>query len=163
MQKIAIRYDNELSEHLDAARLYYAGTRLARVDKIVAVLLVGFGAFLVHAAGVQWWTLIWFPLAVLEWFNVLSLQPLQIRYTYRTNPKFRETYEVEFSDSGIRFKTENIDSTIAWDHYSQLLENERVFLLVYGRHMYSVIPKRAFSSQGDMAEFREMVGRHIGG
>ncbi len=162
MQKIAVRYDNQISEHLDAARLYYAGTSLARVDKIVAVLLVGFGAFLVYAAGVQWWTLIWFPLALLEWFNLLSLQPLQVRYAYRTNPKFRETYEVEFSESGVRFRTDSIDSKIAWDHYSQLLENERVFLLVYGRHMYSVIPKRAFSSEGDMAGFREMVRRHIG-
>ena len=159
MGSIKLEFDNRLTEHLAAERLYYKSTFWCKADKMVAVLLVAFGVYLLATIGVRWWTIIWFPLAVAEWFNLFSLRPLQICVFFKRNPKFLETYHLTFSDDGIHFKTESIDSQLAWTHYERVLENNRVILLLYGSRMYTVIPKRAFADDSQIAAFRSLVSR----
>jgi hypothetical protein len=36
-----------------------------------------------------------------------------------------------------------------------------MWLLIYGKRMYSVVPKRAFASDADMTRFRSLVAQHI--
>ncbi len=158
---IAVSYEPTLLEQIHAVRAYDATGSASKVNKIVAGLLLAFGIWSVSAAGAQWWAFLPFPLAVIEWFDLLSIRPLQARIAFRTNPKFRERYEIEFGDKGIHFKTPTIDSEIAWSHYSKVVETDRVFLLVYGRSMYSVIPKRAFSGTEEVDAFRSMVNHRI--
>src|SRR5262249_30077136 len=139
---IQLTYKNNLSEQLSAERLYYKSTILSKIDKFVAIALVAFGIFMVSLVGLRWWALIWFPLALGEWFNLLSPRPLQIIYWFRNNPKFRETYHLAFDRGGLHFRTDTIESRLKWDYFTRLLENRQLCLLVYGRRMYSVIPKR---------------------
>ena len=115
------------------------------------------GSLVTWAAGPRWWALIWFPLAFAEWFNLLSLRPLQIMYWFQADPKFRETYRLTFSAGGIRFRTASIDALIQWTHYTRMLEDRRLCLLIYGSRMFSVIPKRAFTSEAELSAFRALV------
>jgi len=160
-QTVSVSFDNDLAEHLAAERLYYKSTVLAKVDKVVAVILLLVGLFSTWGAGVHWWTLIFFPLAVLEWFNLLSIRPLVIRRWFKHNPKFSETYHLELDRNGIHFRTKSIDSRVTWDHYSKVLEDDRLWLLVYGTRMYSIIPKRALKSNDEVARFRSLVAQSI--
>src|SRR5262245_51535649 len=160
-QTVTVSFDNDLAEHLAAERLYYKSTALAKVDKIVAVILLLVGLFSTWGDGVHWWTLIFFPLAVLEWFNLLSIRPLVIRRWFKHNPKFSETYHLELDRNGIHFRTKSIDSRVTWDHYSKVLEDDRLWLLVYGTRMYSIIPKRALKSNDEVARFRSLVAQSI--
>ena len=114
-------------------------------------------------AGIRWWTIAWFPAAFAEWFNLLSPRPLQVRVFFKRNPKFLETYRLSFSDAGLHFTTESFDSRIAWTHYTRVLENDRVILLIYGQRMYTVIPRRVFSDDSQYAVFMSLVRRHIPG
>ena len=158
---IGFSFDNVLADHLAAERSYYKSTVLAKVDKVVAVMLVLVGLFTTWGAGVHWWTLIFFPLAILEWFNLLSVRPLVIRRWFKHNPKFSETYHLALGPSGIHFRTKSIDSRLTWDHYTKVLEDDRLWLLVYGSRMYSVIPKRALKSDDEVARFRSLVAQNI--
>jgi hypothetical protein len=36
-----------------------------------------------------------------------------------------------------------------------------VFILVYGKTMYSMIPKSAFAGDDEIASFRDLLHRHI--
>jgi hypothetical protein len=159
---LQLTFDNHLGDHLAAERLYYKSTLLSKLDKVVAGLLVAVGAYLTWGAGPRWWALIWFPLAVAEWFNLLSLRPLQIMYGFKRNPKFHETYHLTLDRVGIQFRTATIDSLIKWTHYTRVLENNRLCLLVYGSRMYSVIPKRVFQRQAELSQFRSLVEENIG-
>jgi hypothetical protein len=161
-QSIELTFDNRLGDHLAAERLYYRSTLFWKLDKVVAVLLVVFGAYLVWGVGPRWWTLIWFPLAVAEWFNVLSVRPLQVIFWFKHNPKFSETYHLTIGDSGIHFRTKSIDSRVAWDHYSRTMENERLLLLIYGTRMYTMIPTRVFKDATEINKFRALVMEHVG-
>lgn len=161
-EAIELTFDNSLSEHIHAIRAYDARGAMHKVSRIVAGLLLAFGIWCIYAAGVRWWTVIWFPLAVVEWFDLLSIRPLQVFAAFRANPKYRERYDVRFSDDGIHFRTSTIDSRLAWSHYQQLMETDKVFLLIYGPSMYSIIPKRAFMGTEELDRFRSLVRRKIG-
>lgn len=159
---ITIEFDNELAEHLAADRLHYRSTLWWKVDKVVAVALAAFASYATVTVGPRWWTLIFFALAVVEWFNLLSPRPLQIRFYFKRNPKFSERYRLAFSEDGIDFKTPSLDSRIAWTHYTRVLESDALVLLMYGTRMYSVIPKRAFSDDKQRDRFLELARRHVG-
>ena len=161
-QSIELTFDNQLSDHLAAERLYYKSTLFWKLDRVVAVVLVGVGTYMVWAAGARWWTLIWFPLAVAEWFNALSTRPLQIKYWFKHNPKFRGTYHLTLDRTGLHFRTRSMESHLEWGFFSRVLENGRLCLLVYGTRMYSVIPKRAFKSQAELDSFRSLVHGSVG-
>lgn len=160
--KIAIEFDNLASEHIHAARVYDARGIFGKGNKIVAVILALVGAWMVYMAGLQWWTVIWFALVPIEWFDLLSIRPLQVLVQFKINPKYRETYRLEFDDTGLRFKTATVDSKLAWNHFNRVIESDKVFLLIYGKMMYSVIPKRAFASEAEIDDFRQLLNRNIG-
>ena len=160
-ETVSLSFDNLLADHLAAERLYYKSTVVAKVDKVVAAILILMGLFSTWGAGAHWWTLIFFPLALLEWFNLLSIRPLMIRRWFKHNPKFMETYHLVLDRTGMRFRTKSIDSHIAWDHFTKVLEDDRLWLLVYGTRMYSVIPKRALVGDTEVAMFRSLVAQNI--
>lgn len=159
---IEISFDNELSDHLAAERLYYRSTLFWKLDKVVGTALIVVGGYLIHLVGFIWWSIIWIPIGLFEISNLLSLRPIQVRLWFKHNPKFRETYHLKVSDSGIHFRTTSIDSHLRWDHYSRFLENDLICLLIYGSRMYTVIPKRSFHHPADLDAFREIVNRKLG-
>jgi hypothetical protein len=57
--------------------------------------------------------------------------------------------------------TATINSTVAWTHYESVIEDSVIFLLRYGKSMYSVIPKRVFAAEDDLCRFREMIRSRI--
>lgn len=156
---ITIEFDHRLEEHQRARRLYYKKKSwLARADKVVAIFLAVFGLILVSLVGLRWWSVIWFVLAPLEWFDVLSIEPLMVRYMFKRSAKFHERTTLSFSEEGIHYKTPSIDSTIDWSLFTGLIEDEELFLLLYkAPRTYTIIPKRAFGSEEAKAEFRELV------
>ena len=159
---IKIEFDPRVEEHVSASRLYYSKlSKWAKIDKVVALLLVLFGTALVILVGIQWWTLIWFVLAALEFFNLLSIDPLVVRWQFKGTPKFKERNTLTFDDEGIHFQTPTIDARLRWETYNRMLENTEVFLLIYGKRMYSVIPKRAFKDEQEKDRFRQLAGLRL--
>ncbi len=160
---ITIEFDHRLDEHQRARRLYYKKkSSLARADKIVAIFLVVFGVASVWLAGLRWWSLIWFVLAPLEWFDLLSIEPLILRYVFKRSAKFHERTTLSFSEERIHYKTPSIDSTLDWSLFTGLIEDDELFLLPYkAPRTYATIPKRSFASEEAKAEFRELVRKKV--
>src|SRR5262245_60215055 len=161
MELVRIEIDHKVDEHVRAERLYYAkASRMVIVDRVVAVLLLIFGIFCVATLGVRWWTIIWFVLAPLEFFNLLSIAPLVVRYRFKNTPKFFERNELTFSEEGIHLKTPTIDSDLKWNIYKDIIEGKDLILLIYGKSVYTVIPKRCFSEE-DLRTFQALAERKI--
>lgn len=155
---VDVEIDHRIEEHLRAERLYYSKrSRFASVDRILAIFLLIVGIVLVVAVGVRWWSVVWFALAPLEFFNLLSIAPLVTRYRFNRNPKFRELNHISFESDEIHFKTTSIDSKLKWSLYDGVLEDEQLFLLTYGSQMYSVIPKRCFKDSQSLDAFRALA------
>ena len=157
---VTLDFKPDADDHIAAARLYDRSSGWALGDRVVAIVLLLVGAGSTIAVGPRWWTLIWFALGALEWFHVLNVIPFATKFWFARDPKYRADYHLEFDDAGIRFRTASIDSTIAWTHYTRTLEDPRVWLLVYGSRLYTVLPKRAFTPESE-DEFRALLARHL--
>ena len=85
------------------------------------------------------------------------------RQYYRGDPKFREKYQVTFSDECVVVKTFQIDSKLAWSLYTKVIEGRDMYLLMYGKdlRMMTAVPKRVFKSSDEEMQFRTLVSRHI--
>jgi YcxB-like protein len=158
---ISISFINELKDHLAAQRILYSKGGLAKLDKVVAFLLFGFGVYCVVSVGLLWWTIIWFPLALAEWFDLLSLSRWRTRIEFQRHQKFREEYHLTFSRENIHFKTVSIDSTLQWTYYERIVESPDLFLLMYGKGLYTLIPKRCFNSNAEVKEFSSLINQAI--
>jgi hypothetical protein len=144
-----------------AAQRYYQTTFFYIGDKIVGILLLLYGVYSMVTAGVHWLAILFIALAPCEWFNLLSTHRLKAYLGSKWNPKFREQFEVTFTQQGIHFSTPTIDSHIDWTFYHYVLEDDQLFLLVYGKWMYSVIPKRAFANASERDAFRDLMRQMI--
>lgn len=83
------------------------------------------------------------------------------RQRFRSDPRFRDEFFLEFADDAIIFKTPHIESRFDWSLYTGVLENDRLYVLIYGKGMISAIPKRAFNSEAQETSFRDMLRRRL--
>lgn len=93
-------------------------------------------------------------------YNVLVTLP---RKYFRGDAKFRDRYELTFSDEGIKVKTPQIDSKLAWSLYTKVIEGRDMYVLIYGNETRTMtaVPKRAFVNEDQENRFRELITRHI--
>lgn len=159
--KVELRFKYTADEYAAAVRLYMLRTPAIIVRLGLFLALFTLGIFTLLAA---FDTDMLFPiLGAMGIFAGLCAWLFfgLPRQRYRSDPKFQNDYALEFSDAGILFKTDHIDSQIEWSLYTGVLENDRFYLLVYGRHMMLVIPKRAFPGLHQESRFRDLLKRHL--
>jgi YcxB-like protein len=161
-ETVSLRFKYTEEEWVAASRLYIMGQ---------PTLLLRFGAmFLLLAVCVVFFTLIsevvmslfLLSVAFVLFSFVLALFFLMPRQRFRSDPRFQDEFFMEFTDEAIRFQTPHVDSKLSWSLYTRVLENERFFVLLYGKGMITVIPKRAFTAHHQETAMREMLGRKLG-
>jgi hypothetical protein len=76
-------------------------------------------------------------------------------------PKFKDEYRLDFSEEGASFQTEHLNSKLDWSYYNKFLETDKFYLLFYGKAMFSIIPKRAFTSDEQQNQFRCILNKKI--
>lgn len=148
---------------------YTAATRLFMTRS--ADLIIRFGVCSLYAIGcIVLFSWLGIAIEMIPVFVVAACLPFILallllfvvpRQRFRSDPKFRDEYLLQFSDEGIHFKTAQIDALLQWSLYNKVLEDERFYILVYGKNMISVIPKRAFASAAEEAAFDEMLRRNL--
>lgn len=163
--KVELRYSLTEKEYLSAVRYYFLRSTqmLPRIILFYVLICAGFLMLNVVLDSVL---PLWFVVALLSLIGVALfhayLVDLPRRY-FRSDPKFRWEYHLTFTDAGIKFKTADIDSSIAWSLYTGVVENDSFYFLVYGKDLpsLSILPKRAFRDSKEEAAFRQMLRRHV--
>jgi hypothetical protein len=149
-------------EYVSAARLFF--TR-GSDPKFRLYLGLGFSAcalLVVWLAGdvyVAAAVLVPLLLVLARYWYVYSVLP---RSYFRSNEKFREPYELTFSDEGVFFRSKGVESRLAWDFYTKVLETPEHFFLVYGEDMFSLLPKRVLRDRGEESALRDLLRRQFG-
>jgi len=165
MEPVQLSFKYTEEEYLAAARLFLWKSKeaLMRIVVIFALLSLGFVLLLslMDLSLPLWATVSLIVLVAMALFQGFFFD-LPRRH-FRGDPKFRDEYNLTFSDEGIRFKTRSIDASVAWSLYTGVIENANFYLLIYGKNiaMLSIIPRRTFRDPEQDAAFREMLRRHI--
>jgi YcxB-like protein len=149
------------SDYVHALRAHYASRLRLRLDVFVTLVLASVGIYLwrsptLHGFGVGCVILsILFALVLVAAFTVIPL------LAFRREPKFRDDYSLTFSTDGIHFRTAHIDSELQWSLYSRALVDHHSYVLYYGSHHFTVIPKRVFPSVGQREAFERLLTEHV--
>jgi hypothetical protein len=93
--------------------------------------------------------------------NFLSSSVLGAYSQWRANPQLHEEFQLTLAPEQLHFKAVTSDSTLQWECYSKYYESDSVFLLVQGKRMYNIVPKRAFTSPEQMGEMRSLLASAI--
>ncbi|NEQ55650.1 MAG: YcxB family protein [Leptolyngbya sp. SIO3F4] len=76
----------------------------------------------------------------------LFLLPLLV---YRSQPKLKAEYSLGFSESGIDFKTNQVDSKLQWSLYQSWWSDSDFYILYYGKRDLTVIPRRVLDESAE--------------
>jgi hypothetical protein len=88
-----------------------------------------------------------------------SLIPWRARRLYRQHKGLHETIEFSWNPEAVSLRAASGASSTPWSHYRRCREGNSVFLLYLTDSMYHVIPKAAFQSEAELAEFRKQCSR----
>jgi hypothetical protein len=152
METIDIEYFPKVDEHLEAYSLYESKTTLKKVDKIVSILLISIGVMLsslsiiIHSRTTMYTFggMAFIIVGVLDFLDFMDFGRIITKFRLKNNEKFKHLQKVKFSNEGIEYETEGINSRIEWSFYKKYFEGENIFILIYGKRQYSVIPKYPF-------------------
>lgn len=164
-QSVQLSFRHTEQEYLAAVRYYVWHSKELLLRMVIVYVLVSTGmVLLLQLFGTP------FPLWAVISFVVLAgvalfqgyLVDLPRRY-FRGDPKFRDEYTLTFTDAGIEFRTTHLNATLAWSLYTDVIENDKFYVLVYGKgiHSLSIFPKRAFTDERQETTFRQMLRRHV--
>ena len=163
--EVRLEFQYSEAEYLAASRLLFFNTPNAAARLIVFALLLVAGtvvmSVLITESFVLWASLLF--VALLEGamlYNVLVVVP---RAYFRGDARFHDRHELTFSDEGVKVKTSQIDSKLAWSLYSRVVEGRDMYLLLYGKdtRMMTAAPKRVFINKEQENQFRELLAKHI--
>lgn len=160
-ETVRLRFKYTEQEYVSAVRAYMRRSPEIIVRLGVFLTLMTFGTFMLsmYSDRGTLLSLIWAGVVLAS--VVCALFYGVPKRQFRGEPKFRDEYLLEFSDEGIHLTTANIDSKVSWNLYTSVLEQERFYLLIYGKYMMTVVPKRAFNSAKEEGDFRELLKRNL--
>ncbi len=153
------KYSEE--EWVAASRLYVLRQPMILVRFGVAFLLLTVAIFFFAAINDGIMPLILLSVGAVLIAFVLLLFFILPRQRFRNDPRFRDEFFLEFAENEIRFKTPHLESKYDWSFYTGVIENERFFVLIYGKDMITAIPKRAFNASAQEKAFRDLLRRKI--
>ena len=159
---VSIHYKLSEKEYLEACHLLVfpdAATKL-KLAANAALLAVAFPALLA-LAGLS------VAVACAATASLLALLAyalhfgnfVQPRRFYRGDRRFREGMSLAFTPEHVCARSKLVEARVDWRLYTDVIEGDRLYLLVYGRdmRMMTPIPKRAFKSRRQEQAFREIV------
>ena len=158
---VSVRFSYTEPEYVAAMKLHYRELLNVPLDLVVSALFVlGAVAHFVFF-GLSFLVLLpVFGAVILLGMVFLGLVVLP-RFLFRREPKLKESYELYFADSGIKFRTDKINSDIKWELYNRVLQDEKSYLLYHGPISCTVIPVSAFQSESDRAVFERLLNEKI--
>lgn len=161
MEKIEIKFKYTKEEYVKAFREYLLLTKtIKKRDMIIAVLVIIFSTiWLILSKEIL--SGVCLLCGVLFVFLLCNLYYWVPGRNFSQNSKFREEYNLTFSNEDIQFKTDSINSDLKWSTYVDSIESEEFFYLIQAKQVFTVIPKRAFRNVEAENGFREMVLKNL--
>jgi hypothetical protein len=97
-------------------------------------------------------------------FNPYSSNPLKnyiIKLDWKGLHNLHHPMTVEVNEETIKMKNPVFNSSVKWQLYIKAVETKNLFMIYQTKRLFDMIPKRAFSSNEQVEEFRELVRTKI--
>ncbi len=161
MQNIDLNYNYSKQQIRRAYQFHYNSIFHPKRDTIIALVSLGIAIYFQNKNGLSylWTTAIVISILFMTLLGyVCYLLPYII---YQLNNKFKEEYHLTLTNESLFFKTNTIDSEIKWSLYTNVKENKDFVFLYYGKHSFTIIPKKEFNCKADLAAFIKLIEEKI--
>ena len=158
---VRVKFVNSEADYVEASIAYAYGSWRAGLDLIIEILGIIVGIILLAVFGFSWILILLIlggMLGLIISFLGYFIFP---RIRFRSEPKYKQEYRLEFDDEGIRFNTDSIESKLDWIIYNKLIETGNLYILIYGKYSFSIIPKRVLLTEADRIEFNVLMDKYI--
>lgn len=158
---VVVTFTYGREEYIRAIRHHYLLTLKLRRDIVAGVLSVFLGLYLAFIVKIWWigWLAIVVGLVLLTIIAyAIFLLPLWI---YQSQPKLKDEYKLVFSEDGVVFKTNQIDSKLQWSLYHSWRFDSDFYILYYGKRELTVIPRRVMDESADQ-QLQELLLSQLG-
>jgi hypothetical protein len=156
---ITITYRLTRGDLVDAVKLWER--RHTNIVRLLIGLMMGLGGTINFVRGLYVLGLILVLIGLVFAINLVPFYVLAARAQWRANPQLHEEFQLTLTPEQLHFKAVTSDSTLHWECYSTYYESENIFLLVQGKSMYNIVPKRAFRSPEQIEEMRSLLASAI--
>ena len=155
---IHIEYKARRDEQVEAARAYQSSTLKHRAYRVGALFALGAAAWTLVASQAYPMIAIWGILALFLWFDPVPI--LATRLSFR-GAALEQLYRTRIDEFGMHFDIAGQKIDRPWQRYQYYLETPHALVLVFGKWAYSVLPKRAFSSEEELRNTQALIEGHI--
>ncbi len=85
------------------------------------------------------------------------VQNFMVNRNWQSQPGAKSAISVETTTDGFQITTQSSDARLKWSHYTHWKETPNLFMVYQSRNCFNLFPKRAFSSEAQVNEFRELL------
>ena len=154
-------YKPSLSDLINSATIYSKTTSSHRRTKLLSIILLVLGILSTTAHGFGWGTVFCLIVSFVLWTGVQPIFIIAMITAYFKKRKAFLFHRIAFDESELKITTDKSEQRRSWDFYDQIIESKNLFLLVFGKGLYYMIPKHAFVSEGSINIFRDLARNHI--
>jgi len=118
-------------------------------NSVVSLFSIGFGVYFIRTESLIWlgWLLVGMGGILIAMLGyALLILPLLI---YETQLKLKDRYDLCFSEEGIQFETDKINSNLQWSLYDSWQFDDEFYILFYGKRELTVVPRRVLDETSD--------------
>ncbi len=157
---------------LHANRLYRASTSDYIVRLVLGFTLVGFSGYyfliavlffigsslnnqpiMILDSNTDWIFIIGFVLGLIALFDLVPL--FRFWVAFRQNPRYyAEQRQATLTDNKIELQGQGLNVQYQWNYFFECIEGHREFVLVHGKDLYLVIPKKGLP---EIDSFRDFI------
>lgn len=161
-ETVDLQFTYDRAEVISALRLSYrrSGQIIARAAIPCVGVVIGLIGIIIQSGTLFWYLLfllsgVMLALYLLAYFN-------GARKGLKGHPAFEESCYVTISDEHIVFRLGDVLTQYKWSHYQEVWELPNSYLLWRTNKTFTLIPRRAFSSDEQERVFRSMMNNHLG-
>ena len=154
---ISIHIEKKLFDYVNASRVYLPHSPTRTVECGLAIFFLMFGLLAFLSLGMQWGTFLLLSCAFTLWFGTGVLRGLFRWMQLKLHPELAGPLNITFDETGVYLKSQKAESRLNWSSYDRVIEGDHVILLVFGRWLYTTIPKRAFKDDAQLNAFLELA------
>ncbi|WP_392535214.1 YcxB family protein [Nostoc sp. C117] len=96
-------------------------------------------------------------IVVVAYFATYVIRYFLIKRTWNSQPNLKNEISVETSDEELKITTPLSESKMQWSGYTHWRETPNLFMVYQSRNCLNMFPKRAFISDEQANEFRELL------
>lgn len=158
METVALTFTYTQDEYVTAERQYlFASKTFTKTSVVALAVYLPASLFFLYFSSFGIWSILAVGVALFALIAGCGLYFYMPVYKFKTTSKYHEEYSLTFSNDAIQFATPTIHSELKWGVYSEIWESNDFYFLIQAPRMYTLIPKRVFSSPDAQQAFAEMA------